>query len=148
MLQPPAAPKDPLLAAFSLTAIYTAVEVVGGLLTGSLLLLSDAAHMETDVLGLGMALAAIQLASRPAPAHRTYCLYRLDVLAALENGVLLVGVAAYVLYVAYQRFLDPPEVSWSADAAGSRGGSGSEFDQLTSPVIRTEGESQPKGRVP
>lgn len=102
--------KGPLLAAFALTALYTAVEVVGGLLTGSLALLSDAAHMGTDVLGLGMALAAIQLTSRPAPAYRTYGLYRLEVLAALANGVLLIGVAAYVLYEAYQRFLDPPEV--------------------------------------
>jgi cobalt-zinc-cadmium efflux system protein len=66
--------------------------------------------MGTDVLGLGMALAAIQLASRPAPAQRTYGTYRLEVLAALANGVLLFGVAGYVLYEAWQRLTDPPEV--------------------------------------
>ena len=85
-------------------------EVVGGLVTGSLALLSDAAHMGTDVLGLGMALAAIQLASRPAPAQRTYGTYRLEVLAALANGVLLFGVAGYVLFEAWKRLTDPPEV--------------------------------------
>jgi len=102
--------RGPLLAAFGLTFTYMIAEVVGGLATGSLALLSDAAHMGTDVLGLGMALAAIQLASRPAPAHRTYGTYRLEVLAALANGVLLFGVAGYVLYEAWQRFTDPPEV--------------------------------------
>jgi len=102
--------KGPLLAAFGLTFTYMIAEVVGGLATGSLALLSDAAHMGTDVLGLGMALAAIQLASRPAPAHRTYGTYRLEVLAALANGVLLFGVAGYVLYEAWQRMAEPPEV--------------------------------------
>ena len=102
--------RRPLQLAFWLTASYMVAEVVGGLATGSLALLSDAAHMGTDVLGLGMALAAIHLASRPAPPHRTYGLYRLEVLAALANGVLLFGVAGYVLYEAYQRLREPPEV--------------------------------------
>jgi len=100
----------PLQLAFGLTFLYMVAEVVGGLATGSLALLSDAAHMGTDVLGLGMALAAIHLASRPAPAQRTYGTYRLEVLAALANGVLLFGVAGYVLYEAYQRLTEPPEV--------------------------------------
>ena len=102
--------KGPLLIAFGLTFTYMIAEVVGGLATGSLALLSDAAHMGTDVVGLGMALAAIHLASRPAPAHRTYGTYRLEVLAALANAVLLFGVAGYVLYEAWQRLTDPPEV--------------------------------------
>lgn len=102
--------RRPLLLAFCLTAFYMVVEIVGGLVTGSLALLSDAAHMGTDVLGLGMALAAIQLASRPAPSYRTYGTYRLEVLAALANSVLLFGVAGYVLYEAYRRLRDPPEV--------------------------------------
>ena len=83
------------------------VEVVAGLAAGSVALLSDALHMGTDVLGLGMALAAVQLASRPAPAHRTYGTYRLEVLAALANAVLLVGVAVYILYEAAQRLANP-----------------------------------------
>lgn len=102
--------KGALLIAFGLTFGYMLVEIAGGLITDSLALLSDAAHMGTDVLGLGMALAAVQLASRPAPAHRTYGTYRLEVLAALANAVLLFGVAGYVLYEAWQRFNDPPEV--------------------------------------
>ncbi len=99
-----------LLAAFILTLAYAAVEVVTGLLLGSLALLSDAGHMLTDVVGLGMALAAIQLASqRRDPAH-TYGLYRLEVLAALANAGLLFAVAGYVLYEAVLRFAHPPEV--------------------------------------
>jgi cobalt-zinc-cadmium efflux system protein len=87
------------------------VEVVGGLASDSLALLSDAGHMLTDVLGLGMALAAIQLATRGSDrAHQTFGLYRLEILAALANAVLLVGVAAYVLVEAIGRFDDPPEV--------------------------------------
>ncbi|MBI2708455.1 MAG: cation transporter [Actinobacteria bacterium] len=102
--------KRPLQAAFALTLAYMVAEVVGGLVTNSLALLSDAAHMGTDVIGLGMALAAIHFASRPAPAHRTYGTYRLEVLAALANSVLLFGVAGYVLFEAYRRFRAPPEV--------------------------------------
>jgi cobalt-zinc-cadmium efflux system protein len=86
-------------------------EVVGGLVTGSLALLSDAAHMGTDVLGLGMALAAVLLASRPASSQRTWGTYRLEVLAALANGVVLFGVAGYLLFEAWQRVTDPPEVA-------------------------------------
>ena len=100
----------PLTIAFGLTAAYMLVEVVGGLLTGSLALLSDAAHMATDVLGLGLALAAIQLNQRRRSAQRTYGLYRLEVLAAVLNGLLLFGVGAYILVEAGRRFADPPEV--------------------------------------
>ena len=99
-----------LLIAFALTAVYMLVELIAGLITGSLALLSDAAHMGTDVLGLGMALAAITLAGRPATSQRTFGVYRLEVLAALANGLLLFGVAGYVLYEAFQRFSAPPEV--------------------------------------
>ncbi len=81
-------------------------------MTGSLALLSDAGHMATDALGLGMALAAIQAASK-ARAHpqRTFGLYRLEILAALVNAVLLFGVAGYVLYEAIRRLSDAPDVS-------------------------------------
>lgn len=100
----------PLLVAFGLTTTYMVVEFVVGFMVNSLALISDAAHMGTDVLGLGMALAAITLANRAATAQRTYGLYRLEVLAALANGVLLFGVAGYVIYEAVRRFADPPEV--------------------------------------
>lgn len=100
----------PLGIAFVLTASYMVVEFVGGLLSGSLALLSDAAHMATDVLGLGLALAAIQLGRRTRSVQQTYGLYRLEVLAAVINGLLLFGVGAYVLIEAARRLLDPPEV--------------------------------------
>lgn len=100
----------PLTIAFGLTATYMLVEVVGGLLTGSLALLSDAAHMATDVLGLGLALAAIQLNRRRRSAQRTYGLYRLEVLAAVINGLVLFGIGGYVLIEAARRFMDPPDV--------------------------------------
>lgn len=100
-----------LVVAFVLTGSYMVVELVAGLATGSLALLSDAAHMGTDVLGLGMALAAIVLAQRPPTDRRTFGHYRLEVLAALANGVLLFGVAGYVLFEAFRRFSSPPEVA-------------------------------------
>lgn len=102
--------KRPLVIAFCLTAAYMVAEIIGGLLTGSLALLSDAAHMGTDVLGLGMALAAVYLAQRPPEARRTYGTYRLEVLASLANAALLFGVAGYILFEAYDRFVEPPEV--------------------------------------
>lgn len=102
--------QKPLMIAFALTATYAGVEVVGGIVTGSLALISDAAHMGTDVLGLGLALTAIYLAKRPFAGQRTYGTYRLEVLAAVINGLLLFGVAFYVLYEAVQRFRNPPEV--------------------------------------
>lgn len=102
--------RRPLIVAFALTASFMFVEFVVGFMVNSLALLSDAAHMGTDVLGLGMALAAITLANRKTTASRTYGLYRLEVLAALANGILLFGVAGYVIYEAIRRFSDPPEV--------------------------------------
>jgi cobalt-zinc-cadmium efflux system protein len=103
--------KGRLVGAFLLLAAFMVVEVVGGLVSGSLALLSDAGHMLTDVLGLGMALAAIQLASRGSSRdHHTFGLYRLEILAALANAVLLFGVAIYVVIEAIGRFGDPPAV--------------------------------------
>ncbi|GLV09197.1 MULTISPECIES: cation diffusion facilitator family transporter [Mycobacterium] len=102
--------QKPLMIAFALTATYAIVEVIGGIVTGSLALISDAAHMGTDVLGLALALSAIYMAKRPAADQRTYGTYRLEVLAAIINGLLLFGVAFYVLYEAVRRFLAPPEV--------------------------------------
>lgn len=94
----------------ALTGGYMAVEVVGGILTGSLALIADAGHMLTDVAGVSMALLAIRFAARPANDGKSYGYYRLEILAAIANGILLFGVAAYILYEAYRRFLEPPEV--------------------------------------
>lgn len=87
------------------------VEATVGVATGSLALVSDAGHMLTDVVGMGMALAAITVARRPATAKRTYGLYRVEVLVALANSILLFGVAGYILVEAVGRFLRPYEVA-------------------------------------
>lgn len=103
--------KGRLVAAFALLATFMLVEFVAGIVSNSLALLSDAGHMLTDVIGLGMALAAIQLASRGTERrHRTFGLYRLEILAALANAVLLFGVAGYVLVEAVRRIGDQPDV--------------------------------------
>lgn len=96
--------------ALGLTATYMLAEVVGGLITGSLALLADAAHMLTDVGGLGLALLAIRFAAKEATPRRTYGYLRMEVLSALANAVVLLLLTVYILYEAYQRFLGPPEV--------------------------------------
>ncbi len=96
---------------FALVAGFMVVQVVVGLAANSLALLSDAGHMATDALGLAMALAAIAAANRATHAqHRTFGLYRLEILAALANAVLLFGVAGYVLIEAIRRLDDQPDV--------------------------------------
>ncbi|MEV4601212.1 cation diffusion facilitator family transporter [Amycolatopsis sp. NPDC049253] len=101
-----------LLVALVIGAGFMVLEFVVGFTTGSLALISDAAHMFTDVLGVGMALTAIVLARRSGPTlSRTFGMYRAEVLAALGNAVLLFGVAGYVLVEAIGRITDPPEVA-------------------------------------
>ena len=105
-----------LAMAFGLTFGFFFVQAAAGIIANSLALLSDAAHMLTDVIGLGMALAAIQLASRFATdrstrtSSHTFGLYRLEILAAFVNALMLFGVAVWVLYEAAQRVFDTPEV--------------------------------------
>ena len=99
-------------AALALTLAFLVVQVVVGLATGSLALLSDAGHMATDALGLTMALLAIHVANRGGrDRQRTFGLYRLEILAALANAVLLFGVAGYVLVEAARRLSDPPDIA-------------------------------------
>jgi cobalt-zinc-cadmium efflux system protein len=100
----------PLAIAFGLVVVFMVVEAVAGFLTGSLALLSDAGHMATDALGLGMALAAIVAAGRAGGERQTFGMYRLEILAALGNALLLFAVAGYVLWEAFQRFQDPTEI--------------------------------------
>lgn len=102
--------KKNLAIVLALTGTYLIVEVVGGLWTGSLALLADAGHMLTDVLGLALALSAIWFAERPATPTRTYGYYRIEIFAAFINAVILIFISLYILYEAYQRFKDPPEV--------------------------------------
>ncbi|MGW6355875.1 cation diffusion facilitator family transporter [Streptomyces sp. NPDC055092] len=95
--------------ALGITLTVMVVEIVGGVLADSLALVADAAHMATDALGLGMALLAIHFANRPASEQRTFGFARAEILAALANCLLLLGVGGYVLVEAIQRFMEPAE---------------------------------------
>lgn len=106
--------KKSLAIVFGLTSFYLIVEIVGGLWTGSLALLADAGHMLTDVAGVGLALLAIWFAEKPASQENTYGYYRVEILAALANAVVLILISLYILYEAYERFRNPPEVQSGA----------------------------------
>jgi cobalt-zinc-cadmium efflux system protein len=95
---------------FGLTLAVLIVEVVGGVLSNSLALLADAGHMFTDVVGIGLALGAMWVAGRPASDSRTFGYLRLEILAAVANGVLLFAVAAFLLVGAARRLIEPPTV--------------------------------------
>ncbi len=96
-----------------IVAVIMVVEVIGGLLSNSLALLSDAGHMLVDALALGLSLFAITVARRPATPTRTYGYHRVEIMAALANGTILVVVALYIFYEAYQRFSEPPPINTS-----------------------------------
>src|SRR5437763_5062276 len=100
-----------LLAVLILTAAYMFAEGAGGWLTGSLALLADAGHMLADVAALALALLAAWFAARPATSNKPYGYYRLAILAAFANGVVLVLVSLRILYEAYERWAAPPEIS-------------------------------------
>lgn len=93
-----------------LTAAYMIAELVGAWWTGSLALLADAGHMFTDVAALVLALTAVWFGSRPATSKKTFGYYRLEIIAALVNGVALVVISLMIFYGAYERWLDPPVV--------------------------------------
>lgn len=97
-----------------LTGFYMVAEAAAGFLTGSLALLADAGHMLTDVGGLALALFAMRIAERPATAAHTYGLYRAEILAAVANAIVLLGISLFVLFEAYERFRSPPNVQSSA----------------------------------
>lgn len=102
-----------IIAALVLTGGFLVVEVVGGLMTNSLALLSDAAHMFTDVTALAIALAAMRIGRRPVDDQRSYGYERFEILAAAANAVMLFAAAIYILYEAWGRFRTPPEIhSW------------------------------------
>jgi cobalt-zinc-cadmium efflux system protein len=99
-----------LLVVLVITFVVLIAEVIGGLIAGSLALLADAGHMLTDSTGLIMALIAAALATRAATVRRTFGLQRAEVLAALANALLLVGVAVWVLIMAVERLRNPAEI--------------------------------------
>lgn len=99
-----------LAIAIALTGTFLVAEIVGGILTESLALLSDAAHMFTDVMALVVALIAIKIGKRAADHRRTFGYRRFEILAAAFNAIILFLVALYIMMEAYQRFITPPEV--------------------------------------
>jgi cobalt-zinc-cadmium efflux system protein len=99
-----------LLVAISITASIAIVELIGGILSNSLALIGDAAHMFTDTVALGLSLLALNLARRPASQTRTYGYLRAEILAALTNGIVLILISAYISYEAYRRFIEPPQI--------------------------------------
>jgi cobalt-zinc-cadmium efflux system protein len=103
--------EQPLWWAFGLTTAFLIAEVIGGLLTNSLALLSDAAHMMTDVIALAISLVAVRLSRKPPDAKRTYGYARMEAIGAMINGGLLFVVACYIFWEAAGRFRHPPEVA-------------------------------------
>ena len=99
-----------LVLALAITASFTVVEVVGGILTGSLAVLADAVHMLSDNVSIALALVAVWLAAKPATPERTFGYKRAEVLAALANGVTLVALAIWIFFAASLRLEDPPDV--------------------------------------
>ncbi len=102
--------KRDLLIALSITLLMMIAEVVGGLLSNSLALLSDAGHMLTDNFALLLSFFAMKFATMPATEKRTFGFYRLEILAALINGIILVVISLYIIYQAYLRMVNPQRV--------------------------------------
>jgi cobalt-zinc-cadmium efflux system protein len=99
-----------LITVMGLSALIAVAEIVGALITGSLVLLADAAHMAADTAGVGLSLLAVYFASRPPTARRTFGYARAEILAAMANAVLLFGLAAFIIVDAIRRLMSPPSV--------------------------------------
>ena len=97
--------------ALGITGAFFLIEVVGGILTNSLALLSDAGHMLTDILALGMSLLAMWFAQRPPTQRHSFGFHRLEIFAAFLNGLTLTGISVYIFIEAFRRFQAPPEVA-------------------------------------
>lgn len=99
-----------LLITLGITLGILIVELVGGLLSNSLALLSDAGHVLTDAFALGLSLVAARISRRPQDTRATYGYHRVALLAASVNGLSLVGIAGFIFFESYQRFMNPPEI--------------------------------------
>jgi len=102
--------KSRLRIAFIITFIFLIVEVLGGIFTNSLALLSDAGHMLTDVIAIGLSLFSMRLSEKPRTPEKTYGFYRAEILAAFINGATLVLIAIFIVYEAYKRLGNLPEI--------------------------------------
>lgn len=103
--------KKALGIALAITAGIMLLEFFGGLLTNSLALLSDSGHMLSDASALVLSLVAIWFAAKPPSPNKTYGFYRFEILAALFNGATLFLIAAFIIWEAWRRFLEPPTVA-------------------------------------
>lgn len=112
----------PIALTLGLVVLYMGLEIMGGLLSGSLALLADAGHMLSDAGALALTLFAMKAARRRATPERTYGYYRAEILAALVNGATLVAIAVFIFVEAYERFRDPPDVQGSLMLAIAVGG--------------------------
>lgn len=99
-----------LTIALIITAVFTVVEVIGGLVTRSLALLADAGHMLTDSMALALAVFAFAISARPADQKRTFGYHRVQILAAFVNGITLIAIVVWILIEAVHRLMSPPEV--------------------------------------
>jgi cobalt-zinc-cadmium efflux system protein len=99
-----------LLIVLLMTGTFMVIEVVGGLLTGSLALMADAGHMLTDIAALGLSAFAMWMAARPSTPEKSYGYHRAEILAAVTNAVVLLLLAIWILYEAYRRVFEPPHV--------------------------------------
>lgn len=102
-----------LIAAFGVISVFMVVEVVGGVISGSLALLADAAHMMTDAFALALAASAHWMSARPANRRLHFGYRRLQVLAAFVNGIALVALMSWILYEAVRRAITPIQVEWA-----------------------------------
>ena len=103
--------KKVLLISFLIITLFMFVEAIGGYLTNSLALLSDAGHMLSDAISLGIALIAFKLSERAVSNQKTFGYRRFEVLAAAINGITLILIAMFICYEAVGRFIEPPEVA-------------------------------------
>ena len=99
-----------LLIALVITALFTVVEVIGGLITRSLALLADAGHMLTDSMALALAVFAFVISARPPDSQRSFGYHRMQIIAAFVNGLTLLAIVAWILIEAVRRLIAPPEV--------------------------------------
>ncbi|MED4204536.1 cation diffusion facilitator family transporter [Neobacillus mesonae] len=102
--------KKALFSAFLLIAAFMVVEVIGGFLTNSLALLSDAGHMLSDAAALGLSFFAIKLGEKAVSQEKTYGYKRFEIIAAALNGLTLIVISLFIFYEAIHRFFAPPEV--------------------------------------
>lgn len=106
-------PEKRLVLSFSITILILLAEVIGGVLSNSLALLSDAGHVLTDAFALGLSMIAARISRKPSDQRATFGYQRVGLLAAIVNGLSLVGIAVFIFLESYERFVSPPQIDIS-----------------------------------